>query len=175
MSYQRYYDVACIIGRIFSIIVAIFKWFMWKFIEATFIRIYVTRIFNNIIVIFIDVKWIKYLHIMMPTGCGSMDCDVVLIHFMNSLSPSTWLNGRILSIQSLQKQLPLDREVSKSSNKSPEQLQYTYAWHEWHSIFFECCCFLPLHVHTHEGHVLWYTIIKKKCYEQIVRQWASQT
>ena len=89
---------------------------------------------------------------------------VVLIHFMNSLSPSTWLNhvnGRIIFIQSLQKQFPLDRAVSKSSNKSPEQLQRTYAWHEWRSIFFfECCCFLPLH--THVGHVLWYTIIKKK-------------
>ena len=45
------------------------QWSSFPLIEVTFIRIYITMICNNI-VIFIDVEWIKYIHIMMPKGCS---------------------------------------------------------------------------------------------------------
>ena len=102
-------------------------------------------IFNNIIAISMDVECIKYLHIMIPKDCSIRRLWYFFMHFMNSLSSSIWLN-LLNSLQSLQNQFSLDRAVSKSPNKSPEQLHCTYAWCEWHSIFFECCCVLLLHI-----------------------------
>ena len=49
-----------LIERVISIVIAILKQFIWIFIEITFIRIYITMIFNDIVVIFIDVKRVKY-------------------------------------------------------------------------------------------------------------------
>ena len=66
------------------------------------------------------------------------ECDIAWTHFMKSLSSSKWLNGKNPSTQGLQNHLPVDISFSKSLNNNPQQLWCISAWHEWHSITFEC-------------------------------------
>ena len=58
------------IERVVSIVIVILKYFIWIFIEITFIRIYITMIFNNIIVIFIDATRVKHFGTIMQSSCN---------------------------------------------------------------------------------------------------------
>ena len=58
------------IERVISIVIAIHKQFIWIFIEITFVRIYITMIFNDIVVVFIDVKRVKYFGTIVDSSCN---------------------------------------------------------------------------------------------------------
>ena len=58
------------IERVISIVIAILKQFIWIFFEITFIRIYITMILNDIVVVFIDVKRVKYFGTIVQSNCN---------------------------------------------------------------------------------------------------------